>query len=238
MKRRWTPRQELHALQPTHFLRLSTCEQDALLQEAAATLVTWSERTLPSLLALKAASRRRPVPVFALCEEGAEEVAALVVGADAVVKPPFSPVQIQALLIAYRRRMKQERIAETESRPPGGGLPVALLPKPFPSSHDAVRIGSLFLNRTTRRCFVADAPLDLTPREFDLLAFLMHEADACHTRDTLLERVWGINYETETNILDVHVYNLRRKLRPHGQEAMIETVRGVGYRLVAVTSVS
>ena len=234
MRRHWPSRHELRPLQPARLLQLSAGERHALLQGAAATVIPWGERAVPSLLALKAAARRHTVPVIVLCEEGGpEEVAALVIGADAVVTPPFNPVQIQAVLIAHRRHSAPRAASEDRGRP-AGSAPVTLLPRaaPPPSTHDATRVGALALNRPTRRCSIGEHPLELTAREFDLLAFLMQEADVCHTRDALLEQVWGIDYETETNILDVHVYNLRRKLRPHGREAMIETVRGVGYRLV------
>ena len=73
------------------------------------------------------------------------------------------------------------------------------------------------------------APVTLTRKEFDLLALLMERPGQVFTRDALLERVWGYDYEGGTRTVDVHVQTLRQKLGACG--ACIETVRGVGYRL-------
>ena len=70
-----------------------------------------------------------------------------------------------------------------------------------------------------------------TLREFDLLSYLLRHAGAACSRDELLAGVWGIDFETGTNTVDVFVYALRRKLRAAGLPSAIETVRGVGYRL-------
>ena len=68
-------------------------------------------------------------------------------------------------------------------------------------------------------------------REFDLLAYLAARAGACCSRDEILADVWGIDFETGTNTVDVFVYALRRKLRAAGLPGLIQTVRGAGYRL-------
>jgi DNA-binding response OmpR family regulator len=76
--------------------------------------------------------------------------------------------------------------------------------------------------------------LDLTPREFDLLAFLARHPGRALTRDELLRKVWGYDYVGETRTVDVHVRRLRAKLGEHHE--MIETVLGAGYKLVAPDS--
>lgn len=74
-------------------------------------------------------------------------------------------------------------------------------------------------------------PLHLTLREFDLLCYLVEHAGAACSRDEILESVWGIDFETGTNTVDVFIYALRRKLRSNGLPGAVETVRGIGYRL-------
>lgn len=222
----------LRLLHPEAVLELSAASQVDLLADAAVALISWSEDNIAAMLALKPAKQRYAVPFIALCEASeAEQVAALVVGADAVLAAPYNPIQFQALLIAQQRHRRRKNTFH----PSGDGASSARLPDvhfTVSEEHEVSSIGVLMLNHTARRCFVENQVLDLTPREFDLLSFLMRDAGACHSRDDLLEHVWDIDYDTETNILDVHVYNLRRKLRVYGKESMIETVRGVGYRLV------
>jgi len=72
----------------------------------------------------------------------------------------------------------------------------------------------------------------LTSKEFDLMAFLMARVGVCVRRDEILNDVWNIDFDTETNLLDARIYTLRRKLRAYGVGRAIQTVRGVGYLLV------
>jgi DNA-binding response OmpR family regulator len=78
---------------------------------------------------------------------------------------------------------------------------------------------------------VNDAEVQLTPREYSLLDFLLSRPERLCTRDEILNRVWGINFDTGTNMVDVYMYFLRRKLEAHEAAGMIQTVRGRGYRL-------
>ena len=85
----------------------------------------------------------------------------------------------------------------------------------------------------TGRLFVNDQEVQLTPREYSLLDFLLQRHDELCSRDEILARVWGINFDTGTNMVDVYIYFLRRKLTAHGFGGEIHTVRGYGYRLDA-----
>lgn len=73
----------------------------------------------------------------------------------------------------------------------------------------------------------------MTPKEVELLAFLMAHADTLCTRDDILNLVWGIDFDTGINMVDVYMHFLRRKLSEHGVGAMLQTIRGKGYRLTA-----
>jgi DNA-binding response OmpR family regulator len=89
-------------------------------------------------------------------------------------------------------------------------------------------LGTLVIDRRTRRVAVDDRAVSLTPKEFDLLAFLADDPGAVRLRQQLLENVWDPHWYGPTKTLDVHVASLRKKL---GDSAWIETVRGVGFRL-------
>jgi two-component system OmpR family response regulator len=91
--------------------------------------------------------------------------------------------------------------------------------------------GPLELDRLKHQAYVGGRSLDLTPREFQLLEhFMMHKDDVVR-RTELLEKVWDMHFDPESNVVDVHVGNLRRKLREAGYDGLIRTVRGVGFRL-------
>jgi two-component system OmpR family response regulator len=74
-------------------------------------------------------------------------------------------------------------------------------------------------------------PIELTPREFALLEFLLLRPEQVVRRTELLEKVWDLSFDPMSNVVDVHVANLRKKLRAHGSDPLIHTVRGVGYIL-------
>ncbi len=91
--------------------------------------------------------------------------------------------------------------------------------------------GPVHLDRLKHRVKVAGKPLDLTPREFRLLEHLLLHRGEVVRRTELLEKVWDMTFDPETNVVDVHVANLRRKLREATNVDLIYTVRGIGYQL-------
>ena len=133
-----------------------------------------------------------------------ERIAALDAGADDYVPKPFD---LGELLARVRVRARRN----------GGGDQV-------------VRVGALLVDRTDRRAMVDGKRLDLTPREFALVVYLAREAGRVVPRTELLSKVWETAFDPSSNVVEVHVKNLRDKLGTRA--AMIETVRGVGYRMV------
>jgi two-component system response regulator MprA len=77
----------------------------------------------------------------------------------------------------------------------------------------------------------AGHPIELTAREYDLLALFMRHPRQVLTRDQILQQVWGYDSEIDTNALEVHIGHLRQKLEAHGGARLIETIRGIGYAL-------
>jgi len=151
---------------------------------------------------------RSSVPIVMLTarDEEPDRVAGLEVGADDYLTKPFSPRELAARIKAVLRRTE------------GGG------------QEDVLTLRDVVLRRGAREVNVGERLVELTVKEFDLLAWLMEHAGIVFSREQLLDRVWGISYLGGTRTVDVHVAQVRRKL---GRPDLIRTVRGAGYKAVA-----
>jgi two-component system, OmpR family, response regulator len=96
---------------------------------------------------------------------------------------------------------------------------------------EEITVGSLTLNRVNHEVRVSSRPLRLTPKEYRLLEYFMLRTDQVVSRTELLEKVWEMHFDPQSNIVDVHVARLRSKLKHHPHAAQLETVRGFGFRL-------
>jgi DNA-binding response OmpR family regulator len=154
---------------------------------------------------------RSEVPIVFLTARSDEidRVVGLELGADDYVVKPFGFRELVARIRAVTRRRGPSAKAE-----PG-----------------AVQVGALTLDRRTRRVEMAGEVVELTPKEFDLLAVLAQDPGAVFERQQIMERVWGHPWYGPTKTLDVHVASIRKKL---GDPGWIETVRGVGFKLQPV----
>ncbi len=166
----------------------------------------------------RADSRTRELPLIMLTARAAEgdKVAGLDAGADDYLTKPFSTHELMARIRAVLRRKAPEAL------------------------DSAVELGPLRLDPATRRVSRGDQEVKIGPTEFRLLHFLMTHPERVHSRAQLLDRVWGDHVFIEERTVDVHVKRLRETLTPVACAAMIETVRGAGYRLtqqVAAVSV-
>lgn len=161
----------------------------------------------------RSAARTKAVPILMLTARGdeADRVAGLDAGADDYIVKPFSPRELLARIRAVLRR----RVPES-----AGGL---------------VKIAELQLDADTYRVSWQDKPLKVGPTEFKLLQYLMRHPERVHTRGMLLDKIWGDHVYIEERTVDVHVKRLRESLGEAG--AMIETVRGAGYRLTSSPAV-
>ena len=155
-------------------------------------------------------ARTKGIPILMLTARGDEpdKVAGLDAGADDYITKPFSTQELLARIRAVLRRSAPE------------------------SLNDSVRIGALVLDAATHRISYQMQELKLGPTEFKLLHYLMKHAERVHSRSTLLDKVWGDHVFIEERTVDVHVKRLREALG--GAGAMVETVRGTGYRLTAL----
>jgi DNA-binding response OmpR family regulator len=158
---------------------------------------------------------RGPVPIIVLTarDEELERVLLLESGADDYVLKPFGFRELVARIRAVHRRATAGAAVDGPGR--GGTGPEA-------------EAGGLLVDRRARRVLLDGRELELTPKEFDLLALLAGEPGRAHTREHIIEQVWDVNWWGSTKTLDVHIATLRKKL---GDPRWITTLRGVGYRL-------
>jgi two-component system response regulator RegX3 len=182
---------------------------EGALEASPADLVLLDLR-LPDLDGLDVCRRLRErsrVPIIVLTARGeeADRVVGLELGADDYVVKPYGLRELIARIRAVMRR--------TASLAGAGG---------------PLRVGDLEVDERARRAILAGRGLELTPKEFDLLAALARDPGAALTRPRLLAEVWQTSWYGSSKTIDVHVAALRRKL---GDPGWIETVRGVGFRL-------
>ena len=160
----------------------------------------------------RALRARSEIPIIVLTARGDEldRVLLLELGADDYVVKPFGFRELVARIRAVRRRTAGTAGA------------------PNPSRVSSATIGALTIDHRTRRVHVNDDEINLTPKEFDLLARLAEDPGAAVRREQIIEEVWDEHWWGPTKTLDVYIASLRKKL---GNPAWISTVRGVGYRL-------
>lgn len=136
-----------------------------------------------------------------------QEARALDAGADDFLSKPFSFMVLTARLRALLRRDSRERPAVLE-------------------------VGDLRLDPALHRVWRGDTPVDLTPRQFSLLEFMLRHADQILSKTTILEHVWDFAYDGHPNIVEVYVRQLRQRIDEPFQRSSLQTVRLVGYRVV------
>lgn len=199
-----------NGFQPTWALDSETAqaELDAVLPDVI--LLDWmlpGESGLSLARKWRADPRTRAVPILMLTARGdeADRVAGLDAGADDYMAKPFSTKEMLARIRAVLRRRAPEQSAV------------------------ALEVGRLRLDTATHRVTYDGQALKLGPTEFKLLQYLMGHAERVHSRGQLLDKVWGDHVFIEERTVDVHIKRLREALGEAA--AMVETVRGAGYRL-------
>jgi DNA-binding response OmpR family regulator len=154
-----------------------------------------------------------PIIILTAKTDEVDKIVGLEIGADDYMTKPFSMRELLARVHALLRRAgtgRQQPVVEPES----------------------IKIGDLEINISRHQAFYRNSPLDLTPKEYDLLLFLARNKGFVFSREQLLEKVWGYDYAGNTRTVDVHIRWLRKKLEadPRNPE-LILTIRGAGYKL-------
>lgn len=164
---------------------------------------------LSVLKSVRAAGVETPVLCLTAMSAVDERVAGLQAGADDYLVKPFSFSELQARLEALLRRPSTKE-AET-----------------------SLSCGDLHLDLIARAARRGEREIELQRMEFLLLEYLMRRTGQVVTRTMLLEGVWGYRFDPQTNVIDVHVSRLRKKIDREGEPSLIQTLRGVGYKLMA-----
>ena len=176
-------------------------------------LLDW---TLPDLQGVEILKQIRAeqdfTPVIMLTGRTAKEdiVEGLTAGADDYVTKPFTWEELLARISSVLRRAQQV------SQTPGKRL----------------RFGDLIMDTSSHRVWLADKELSFSPREYALLEIFMNNPRRVYSRDDLIERVWGLDYDGDTKTVDVHICWIRQKIEEDpARPKVLQTVRGFGYRL-------
>lgn len=139
-----------------------------------------------------------------------KRVEGLKVGADDYLAKPFEPEELVARIEALGRR-------QSSGEPPVTSL----------------KVGDLEMDLLSRKVVRGGVRIDLQPREFKLLEYLMRHSGQTVTRTMLLEKVWNYHFDPQTNVIDVHISRLRAKIDKEFDQPLLQTVRGAGYCLQA-----
>jgi len=158
--------------------------------------------------ALRAMAIDIPICVLSARTAVTDRIACLERGADDYLTKPFDLGELVARLRALLRRRPLTR-----------------------QPTDLCRVGEVRIDRAGYRVFASGMTVELTKREFDVLALLADNVGIVLSREQILSAVWGYDFATDTNVVDVFVSYLRRKLEAHGAPRVIHTVRGVGFVL-------
>lgn len=158
---------------------------------------------------LKNSSKTRDIPVIMVTAKGAEydKVKGLDLGADDYVTKPFGMMELVSRIKAVLRRSGAAK----------------------KKAEDIIVSGNLEINTKKHEVKADGEVIGLTLKEYELLKRLMENPNIVMTRDSLLEEIWGYDFDGETRTVDVHIRTLRQKLGKCGER--VETVRGVGYRI-------
>ena len=157
----------------------------------------------------------REVPIIMLTARGEEDdrVGGLEAGVDDYVVKPFSARELMARIRAVMRRSRED------------------------DEDGSVAAGGLRIDGAAHRVFAdvhgSEEPVQVGPTEYRLLHFFMTHPDRVYSRSQLLDHVWGGSVYVEERTVDVHIRRLRKALEPFGQDGMVQTVRGAGYRFSA-----
>ena len=159
--------------------------------------------------AMRQAGAKTPVLILSALSDVDERIRGLKSGADDYLVKPFAFGELLARLDALLRRSQESQVATT------------------------LALADLRMDVLSRKETRAGRAVNLQPREFKLLEYLMRHANQVVTRTMLLENVWNFHFDPQTNVIDVHVSKLRQKIDAGAERALLRTIRNAGYMLTA-----
>ena len=160
--------------------------------------------------ALRKTGNRTPILILSALAEVDDRIKGLRAGGDDYLAKPFAFGELAARLDALVRRAHGQ-----------------------PETETSLAVGDLKMDLLSRRVSRGGEAIQLQPREFKLLEYLMRHADQVVTRTMLFENVWDYHFDPQTNVIDVHISRLRQKIDTDGKTPLLKTIRGTGYMLSA-----
>lgn len=158
-----------------------------------------------------------PIIMLTAKDSETDKIVGLELGADDYVTKPFSVKELLARIHAVLRRME--------------------VPTEAPAAGRVVTFGPLTVDIDGLQASLRGVPLTLTPKEFDVLAYLVQHPNRVISREHILDAVWGVDYPTETRTVDMQISHLREKIEANPKEPQyLQTIRGFGYKLTQPTS--
>lgn len=173
---------------------------------------------LPGLSGIEVLRRIRKanshLPIILLTARGStfDKITGLDYGANDYITKPF---EIEEVLARVRSSLRFSNLLQQSEQ----------------KEDSLLSIGDLVVNQETREVKREDRDITLTPKEFDLLVYLLKNQNKVVTRESIILTVWGYEYEGETNVVDVYIRHLRKKIEEGFETSLIQTVRGVGYTM-------
>ncbi|AFY43377.1 response regulator transcription factor [Nostoc sp. PCC 7107] len=183
------------------YLRAMDNEYDAIILD----IMVPGKDGLSILKQLRREGRNAPVILLTARNELDDRLAGLNLGADDYIAKPFFVEELAARIHAVVRRSVGDR-------------------------QNLLAVGSIKLDRITREVTCNQSAIELTSREFNLLEYLMRSPGRVFTRTQILEHIWGYDFNPNTNVVDVCIQRIRKKIDPIDETNWIESIRGVGYR--------
>ena len=170
--------------------------------------IVFGEDSLETLETLRKEGVKVPVLVISALSSVDEKVKGLKAGGDDYLTKPFAMVELAARVESMLRRLEDVRTTK-------------------------LRVGDLEMDLIEKTVFRSDIRIDLLPREFRLLEYFLRRPGRVITRAMLLQEVWQYHFSLETNVVDVHISNLRKKIDTKGTPSLIVNIRGAGFMLNA-----
>nr|WP_206856210.1 response regulator transcription factor [Enterococcus sp. DIV1094]MBO0489964.1 response regulator transcription factor [Enterococcus sp. DIV1094] len=162
---------------------------------------------------LRQEKNETPILILTAKDDQVDRIIGLEIGADDYLTKPFSPREVLARMKAIFRRIEPRKTQPDEAEP------------------EYLSIGQIRADLTNYQVTIEDQPIELTPKEFELLVYFMKRKDRVIDRDTLLDRIWNFDFSGQSRIVDVHVSHLREKIeRDPKHPKYLLTVRGFGYK--------
>lgn len=163
-----------------------------------------------------------PILMLTAKDDEIDKVLGLELGADDYMTKPFSPREVVARVRAILRRVEQQSLLSKQQ----------LQQEETNSENTFITCGDIKIHPDNYEAFYEDQPLELTPKEFELLLYLTSHKGRVLTRDQLLNAVWDYHFVGDTRIVDVHISHLREKIEPNTKKPIyIKTIRGLGYKI-------